>query len=160
MPTEKVRQLTEQMCLNGILIFSPENIRYLTGFSGSEGYLFAGIDEIELLVDSRYITQAQEEASSCQVYMIDKGIKGVAERLRQRRPSRLGIEAEGVSLASFEALRHELGDVELVPIIGELQRLRVPKSEDEILLMRQAIAIAEEAWKSVQKMIKPGVKEI
>ena len=109
MREETVREIAQKKNVEGILFFSPENIRYLTGFSGSEGYLFVGMDENLLLVDSRYITQAQEETKGCRVFLLDKGgITGVATYLSAVGLRRLGFEAQSISVALFEQLQEGL----------------------------------------------------
>lgn len=161
MGEEKVREIAQKKNVEGILFFSPENIRYLTGFSGSEGYLFVGTDENLLLVDSRYITQAQEETNGCRVSLLDKGgITGVAAQVSALGLKRLGFEAPSISVALFEQLQQGLKQVELIPIKDDLERLRGSKTGDEIAVMRRAIGIAEEAWKQVLEMVTPGAQEV
>jgi Xaa-Pro aminopeptidase len=155
----EVKSILQKKNVEGILFFSPENIRYLTGFSGSEGYLLAGKDEYLLLVDSRYITQAQEETQRCRVSLLDKGIAGVAAQISSLGLGRLGFEAQGISVARFEQLQKGMGKVELVPIKDELERLRGFKTAEEIARIQKAIQIAEEAWQECLDLIKPGAQE-
>ena len=159
MEKEKARGILQEKDVEGILFFSPENIRYLTGFSGSEGYLFVGKDEDLLLVDSRYITQAHEETKGCRVSLVDKGIKGVAAQISALGLRRLGFEAQGISVALFEQLQGRMQEVELVPIKDELERLRGLKTGEEITVIKKAVQVAEEAWKKVLEMVKPGARE-
>lgn len=159
MGEEKVREIAHEKTVEGILFFSPENIRYLTGFSGSEGYLLAGENENLLLVDSRYITQAHEETRGCRISLVDKGIKGVAAHVSALGLRRLGFEAQGISVALFEQLQEGLKQVELVPIKDALEGLRGFKTGEEIAVIQQAIEVAEEAWRQVLEMAKPGTRE-
>jgi Xaa-Pro aminopeptidase len=155
----RVESILQKKSVEGILFFSPENIRYLTGFSGSEGYLLAGRDELLLLVDSRYITQAQEETQGCRVSLVDKGIRGVAAQVSSFGLKQLGVEAQGISVARFEQLQKGLGKVELLPIKDELERLRGSKSAEEIAWIKNAGRIAEAAWEEVLALVAPGVLE-
>ena len=102
-----MRAIMHDKAVEGILFFTPENIRYLTGFSGSEGYLLAQKDENLLLVDSRYITQAREETTGCQVALLDKRLKGLKDYSAPLGLQRLGFEAQGISVARFEQLQKE-----------------------------------------------------
>ncbi len=52
--------------LDALLVSAPSDVRYLTGFTGSDGALLAGPDWLVLLVDGRYVTQAREEAPDSQ----------------------------------------------------------------------------------------------
>jgi Xaa-Pro aminopeptidase len=159
MERAKTRAILGEKDIVGILLFSPENIRYLTGFSGSEGYLLVGRDEDLLLVDSRYITQAHEETRGCRISLVDKGIKGVAEHIAPLGLRRLGFEAHGISVALFEQLQEGLQEMKLVPIKDELTRLRGMKTGEEIALIKKAVQVAEEAWEKVLEMVKPGARE-
>jgi len=155
----RVESILQKKSVEGILFFSPENIRYLTGFSGSEGYLLAGRDELLLLVDSRYLTQAQEETKGCRVFLVDKGMTGVASQVSSLGLRRLGVEAQGISVARFEQLQKGLEKVALVPIGDELERLRGSKMAEEIAWITKASRIAEAAWEEVLALVAPGVQE-
>jgi Xaa-Pro aminopeptidase len=156
---EMAREILQQKSVEGILFLSPENIRYLTGFSGREGYLLVGKDENLLLVDSRYITQAREETRECRVSLVDKGIAGVAAQISSLGLRRLGFEAQGISVARFEQLRKGMGKVELVPIKDEIERLRGSKTGEEIALMQKASQVAEAAWEECLGLVAPGAQE-
>jgi Xaa-Pro aminopeptidase len=155
----EVKSILKKKSIEGILFFSPENIRYLTGFSGSEGYLLVDEDEHLLLVDSRYITQARDEAWGCRVSQVEKGIVGVAGQVSSLGFRRLGFEAQGISVARFEQLQKALEKMELVPIKDELERLRGSKTAEEMAWMREAIQVAEGAWQECQVLVKPGAQE-
>jgi Xaa-Pro aminopeptidase len=154
-----VELILQKKNVEGILFFSPENIRYLTGFSGSEGYLIASKDELLLLVDSRYLTQAQEETKGCQVSLVEKRIAGLVTRISSFGMRRLGVDAQGISVALFEQLQKGLETMELVPITDEVERLRGSKSAEEIALIQKASRIAEAAWEEVLDLVAPGVRE-
>jgi Xaa-Pro aminopeptidase len=155
----RVESILQKKSVEGILFFSPENIRYLTGFSGSEGYLLVGKDEKLLLVDSRYITQAQEETQGCRVSLVDKGMTGVAAPVSSLGLKRLGLEAQGISVARYEQLKKGLETIKLVPIKDELERLRGSKTAEEIAWITKASQIAEAAWEEVLTLVAPGVHE-
>lgn len=154
-----MRAIMHDKAVEGILFFTPENIRYLTGFSGSEGYLLAQKDENLLLVDSRYITQAREETTGCCVALLEKRLKGLKDYSAPLGLQRLGFEAQGISVARFEQLQKEMEGIELVPITEELERLRGLKTDNEITAIKRAVAIAEEAWQKAVEKARPGVRE-
>lgn len=156
---ERIKEVLYKRGIEGILIFSSENIRYLTGFSGSEGFLLVGEGEELLMVDGRYITQAKEEARGCRITLVEKGIKEVAAHVSTLGLKHVGFEAAGISVALFEQLQEEFEGVELVPIKEELERLRGKKTTEEITSIRGAVEIAERAWESVLEMLRPGTRE-
>jgi Xaa-Pro aminopeptidase len=136
-----------------------ENIQYLTGFSGSEGWLLITGDDVVLMVDGRYITQARNEASGCRVQLVEGGIKGVGTEMRVHGVSAWGVEAEGLSVATFEELRKEADDLDIVPVSAALRRLRGHKAPEELQKIKEAVTIAEQAWERIVSMIVPGGSE-
>jgi Xaa-Pro aminopeptidase len=159
MEVPALRAIMQDKGVEGILFFTPDNIRYLAGFSGSEGYLLVREEERLLLVDSRYITQAREETTGLQVALLEKRVKGLAQHLSSLKLRKVGFESQGISVASFERLKQEMKGIQLVPITEELERLRGLKTGDEITAIKRATAIAEAAWKKAVEMARPGVRE-
>jgi len=151
--------LLEEKELEGILFFSPENLRYLSGFTGGEGVLLALKGKRVLLVDFRYLEQAQEEVSGSEVQRLEGGMKGVAQALRRFDLRRVGLEAQGLSLAGYGRLAEEAQGVEFVPLDRDLEALRRRKGPEEVERIRRAVEMAEGALKEVLEMIRPGVKE-
>ncbi|MBN1254474.1 MAG: aminopeptidase P family protein [Deltaproteobacteria bacterium] len=154
-----VHKILEEKDVEGILFLSPENIRYLTGFSGSEGYLIVKENANLLLVDSRYITQAHEETQGCRIALLEQDIKGLREHIAPLIVKRLGFEAQSISVALFEQLRKEMKGVRLIPVMEDLERLRGLKTPEEIAAIKKAITIAEGAWNKVMEMIGSKVRE-
>lgn len=156
-PLKKILQDNE---IEGVIFFSPENIRYHSGFSGGEGALLVKDAERLLFVDPRYTTQAQEEVHHCRVMLIEKGIRELASHLSGLGVRRLGVEASGISLAAFKELEVAANGVQLIPIKDEIDRLRGIKREEEIMYIRKAISTAERALEEVLPLVTPGVKEV
>ena len=67
--------------LDGILFISLENIRYLCGFTGSDGAFVLTQKESFFLTDSRYWTQADEEVKGSQIIHYKKKMDGIASLL-------------------------------------------------------------------------------
>jgi len=145
--------------IQGVIIATPQNLRYLTGFTGEEGYLLVDEQESSLLVDGRYATQALEETHACQPVLLEHGTKGVAAFLSSRNLQRVGVEAEGFSAAVFHQLRESTPESEMVLLTDELSRLRGIKTAEEIAWIREAVDIAERAWKEVVAKVAVGVSE-
>jgi Xaa-Pro aminopeptidase len=156
---ERIQAILDRMDLEGVIIFSPENIRYLTGFSGGEGYLLMRHGENLLMVDGRYITQAEEETRGCCLLLLDKGIRGVTSKLSSLGLKRVGFEAENISVALFGKLQEGVEGVEWIPLTKELERLRGVKTAEEIVLIQGAVNRAESALERIVRMVKPGIRE-
>jgi Xaa-Pro aminopeptidase len=159
MREKRVQEILRKQGVEGILFFTAENIRYLTGFSGSEGYLLAREDDCLFMVDSRYILQAQEETRGCRTALLEKGIKGLPDHISPLGLKKVGFEAQGISVALFAQLQGSLQGVELVPLKEELEQLRGCKASEEIASIKEAIAIAKKAWEKAVAMARPGIGE-
>lgn len=159
----RVRNLRKEMSANDIdalLITDLLNIRYLTGFSGSRGYLVVSQDSMALFIDSRYTEQAAVECPTVQCRHIDsKWIPPIREVAVEWSVRRLGFEAEYMGYADWRSLSEILNDRDFVPTQGLTEKLRKIKDEFEIAAIRGAIEITDNAWSHISGMIAPGITE-
>jgi len=157
---DKVRDALETNRLDAILIASSINRRYVTGFTGTAGAAIITKDDARFITDFRYTEQAAEQAEGFQIVehkqLIDLEIK---DQLKELNVKRLGFEKDHVSYSQYENYNKVL-EVELVPISGVIEELRLIKGNDELEIMKKAAKIADDAFEHIQSFIKPGVKEI
>lgn len=148
-------------CGDAVLIVSPENRRYLTGFASSDGYLLITKTESVFLTDSRYIEAAQNEITDCSEVAL---LKSFSEQL-PGYIEKLGIktvftEAEKLSVAEFEKIRKALPCECIAEKTDDtINALRRIKSEEEKQKILAAQAIAERAFDHILGFIKEGVTE-
>lgn len=158
-----VRDRLQQLELDGLLVTAPENIRYLSGFTGSLGYLVIGADAAEILGDSRYWLQMEAEAPGFALVRSGPSVglwPLVAERLKSRGLRRVGIEAQHLTVDQHERLRAALpAEASVTPTVGLVEELRIQKSADEIELLRQVAGIAGRAFDRVRSAVRPGLRE-
>jgi len=146
--------------LDGILFGSLENIRYLCGFTGSDGALVLARKESFFLTDSRYWTQADEEVKGSQIVHYKKKMKGIFSLLSDLRLKRIGFESAALSFSAFQFLSEKLGaGAKLVPLEDEIKNLRAVKDAHELTLIRKAIDISSNAFFHVTEILKEGVVE-
>lgn len=145
--------------VDAILFFDMNNIRYFTGFTGSDGVFILRPDKGVLLVDGRYITQAGEEAPQCEVVRYRDKISGIVSALGGKEVKRAGFEAAAVSVEFHEKLRGKLAPDTLIPLAEALAGLRSVKDGHEVKLLRKAVDIATEALRQVIEEMRPGVEE-
>jgi len=146
--------------IEAMLITSPENIRYLCGFSGSEGSIFFARQEGFFLTDGRYTTQAREEVKGLDVITYKEKIKGIAGIIKKMRVRSVGFEAHAVTVALLKELEKEIPAVVLQPYSDKLDQLRIIKDTSEITILKKAAHIAGQSLMQVMPLIKPGVREI
>jgi Xaa-Pro aminopeptidase/Xaa-Pro dipeptidase len=142
-----------------LLILHEKNIRYLTGFSGTDGALMAGPDWLVLLVDGRYVTQAREEVVTAEIFEFRNRVDGIVAVAGGRSVEVMGFEASCLGVEEYLKLQDKLPGSKFRPLAGEFQSLRAVKDEQEIALIREAARIAGEALDQVREMIRPGVQE-
>ena len=157
---QKAVDLLVRLDLDVLVFCQPENIRYLCGFTGSDGALILFSDHLVFLTDSRYTTQSNEEVTADQVCEYTTKLDGVVAQLSSRDIRKIGFE----STLSFGFTR-ELQvkgntDWHWQHLNEELQCLRLHKSSDEIDLLTKAAELNADAFASIVEMIKPGVREI
>ncbi|MFC4558785.1 M24 family metallopeptidase [Virgibacillus kekensis] len=156
----KLRKSLGENDIDAILITSPINRRYITGFTGTAGAVIVSQEHALFITDFRYIEQANEQAEGFEVIEHKKIIhEEIKDQLDRIKVQRLGFEQDHVTYSTFGQY-NELFTTELVPVSGIVEELRLVKTEDELTVMRQAAKIADDAFEHIKEFIKPGVREI
>lgn len=146
--------------VDSFLFFNMNNIRYLTGFSGSEGILFVGPwGKNHLLVDGRYTTQAKNETSDLEVVHMVDSVDGMATLLAHENASVIGFEDASLSVQLYHRIKGKNRGIKFKPLSGEIDFLRAFKDDQEVMYIRKASDIAAKALNSVLPIIRAGVSE-
>jgi Xaa-Pro aminopeptidase len=135
------------------------NVRYLTGFTGSNAALLVTADDAVLATDGRYITQAEQQAPDLERVIDRQCATALVERARKDGVDRLAFEAHDVTVDLHETLRRTAEGVELVAAGQLVETLRAVKDDDEIALLRQACAISDGALTELFATLAPGRTE-
>ncbi|MFM8714945.1 MAG: aminopeptidase P family N-terminal domain-containing protein [Actinomycetota bacterium] len=133
-----------------LVVFDLNNIRWLTGFTGSAGTLIVRPDEMVLVTDGRYGEQsrAQIEASGAAARVVVGTSAAVMREGMEQALSRsraVAVDPSEVTHAQFEALRGQT-PAALVALGGVVQHLRRRKTPAEIARMRRAAAPDASIW--------------
>jgi len=155
----RVRSKMEGLGLEGLLFLDMPNIRYLTGFTGSDGALLAGERTPVLLVDGRYVTQAGREVQGAAIRQYRDKTEGIAQTILENGWKVIGLESSALTLQDYLKLKEGAAGIELRPLGKELNGLRMIKDETEIRWIRKAAALSSQALCSVLDIIKPGMTE-
>jgi len=162
---EKLRQTLTENKLDLMLVSTPENRRYLSGFTGSAGYLLISPKEAILATDFRYVEQASIQAPDFQILRIGGDYDWFPKAVSEVGTRRVGFESQHVTVAQFQQLKEALGGLpksnhpSLVTTSGLVEGLRAVKDADELALMQQAIDIADQAFVTVASNLRPGLTE-
>ncbi|HEY6398645.1 MAG TPA: Xaa-Pro peptidase family protein [Solirubrobacteraceae bacterium] len=137
--------------VEAILITGLINVRYLTGYSGSNGLALVAPDFPAFLTDFRYIEQAAEEVDSAferRPASLDL-LQAVGDSLPEGT-LRLGFEDTHMSVFEHRRLRERLSErIELVAVHGLVEQLRRVKDASEIARIKAATELADEAFQAL-----------
>jgi Xaa-Pro aminopeptidase len=155
------RELRERKLPN-VLVTSPYNVTYLTGFTGEDSYLFANDGQLTILSDARYEEQLQEECPSLPLFIRGATISMIeasAVWLKANKIRALAVESQTTTLAQYEVLRETMEGASIVSANGVIERIRERKDATEIEAIERAISIAERAFVSVRAMMTSDMTE-
>lgn len=161
---DRLRALLPDAHADALLVQSAVNRRYLSGFTGSAGSLLVSAEGAWLVVDFRYWEQAAHEAPDCTVVRQPPQTKvtpALAAVVAEQGWQRLGVEAEQLTVAGFDALAAALAEraVELVKTEGLVERLRAVKDAEEVRRIAAAIDLTDRAMEHAAGLLRPGVTE-
>jgi Xaa-Pro aminopeptidase len=141
---------------DGFLVTDMNNVRYLTGFSGSSGFALITMSESIFVTDFRYAGQSIKEISDPWEVVIEKKSRTAAIKRISRKTGirRLCIE----SSASYEFFK-SLSALNVKDKRGVVERQRETKDREEINSIKEAVRRAESAFLEVRPYIKAGIKE-
>ena len=130
--------------LDQILVTDLVNVRYLTGFTGTNGACLCGPDVRLLFTDFRYTERAAAEVSGWEtITVVDDWLGGIAARLA----GRVGFEDDKVAVRTLAKLEGKLAEaVELAGAGGCVERLRRIKDEAELAAIAEASKLADQVW--------------
>jgi Xaa-Pro aminopeptidase len=146
--------------VDALLVSFGPNLRYLSGFTGSNGNLLVLPGKSILFTDPRYQTQAPQE-TTCQV-KIAKGplVVDIMAAIKRLRVKRIGYEPALMTCEAFESLKASLPmGASLEPISGAVEELRMVKSPAEIARIRRSVETNSRAFEQAVARVRPGMKE-
>jgi Xaa-Pro aminopeptidase len=147
--TDRLVELLEARELDSLLVTDLLNVRYLTGFTGTNGACVVTRDERLFFTDFRYVEQARTQVPEYERVEAGRDMLGdLSGRLR----GRAGFDDEHLSVAAHAKLAEKLGtDVELVRAGGLVEQLRAVKEPEEVAAMRAAAELATAAYESLRE---------
>jgi Xaa-Pro aminopeptidase len=145
---ERLVDLLAERELDCLLVTNLVNVRYLTGFTGTNGACIVGREERLFLTDFRYVEQAQDQVRG---FELAKGERDLLGDIARRLDGRAGFDDAHVSVRTHRRLQEGVAEgVELVEAAGLVERLRQVKDEEEL----RAIAAATELADGVYELLR------
>ena len=160
----KLRTSIAKRGLDALLLSQPENVRYLSGFAGSSGWLLISGQNALLATDFRYVEQAKRESPDFEIIQTKGELRdwlpGLVSDLGWYK---LGFEADCVSYDRYHKLSKAIAtkqvNLELVPTTGIVEQLRSIKEPEELGFITKAVELADAAFEQAKAIIRPGITE-
>ncbi|MBD3258627.1 M24 family metallopeptidase [candidate division GN15 bacterium] len=158
---KRLRTACRKANLDGLILTDLDQIRYVSGFSGTAGALVIGPKTAEFFTDSRYTIQAAQQVKGAKTHEAKgEAIAALKEyehlNVKNRR---YGISAEHLTLAARDRLQKSVPDSLLIPADDILAELGWVKEKSEINLIKKAVKISDTAFERILPMIEPGIRE-
>jgi len=141
---DRLEKLLAERELDRMLVTDLTNVRYLTGFTGSNGACVCGPGIHLFFTDFRYTERAASEVDGWEaVTLADDWLGGIAKHLQ----GKVGFEDDKMPVRSLEKLKEKLADgAEAVGAGGTVEQLRRVKDEKELAAIAAASELADEVW--------------
>jgi len=156
-----LRERMQRLGLDAFIVSSLPNVRYLSGFSGSNGLCVVRKNEASFLTDSRYTQQSRREVKSWKRVIAMNGLFEETVRHGLLRGCRnVGFESHALTYAQYRTLKNLVNDVPFVSTKDVVESIALVKEKREVECIRAAVRISDRVFDEVLHSIKPGVTEL
>ncbi len=158
---KKFERTLVDAALDGFIVTHPANLRYLCGYTGSNGLLLLLAGRRVFFTDGRYTEQAREEVRGARLVIAKKPLLQDAARIIvKHNPAVVGFEADYTTFATAGQMR------KLVPrptkwkaTSGLVMRQRMIKDAEELRAISDAVKLGADVYQKSLPSIRPGVRE-
>lgn len=158
----KVAQRISSLNIDALLLTHLPNIKYLTGFTGSNAQLLITPAATYFFSDSRYEEQAFDEVLNAKIFITNK--HSLTEEIHRRKilrsKQRLGFEKDQIAFAHYQLAVQTFKGVKFTGFSNLIEQDRLVKSETEIELIKKAVSITDTVFEELLTIIKPGISEL
>jgi Xaa-Pro aminopeptidase len=149
----------QELGADAFLVTRRPNVRYLSGYSGSNGQLILTDGEAQFFTDGRYIEQSAREVPDATRHIYSGEFAPVfAKTCADLGVTRVAFEAADVSYRMYTRL--QAATVELIPTAEEIERIRWVKEPEELEHLGAAQATADQAFEEVVPTLREGLTEL
>ena len=160
----RLRTSIAQRGLDALLLSQPENLRYLSGFTGSSGWLLISEQNAILATDFRYMEQAKGESQDFEIIQTKRELSDwLLSLVSDMGWHKLGFEANFVAYDSHHRLSEAIAirqvNIELIPTTNIVEQLRSIKEPEELRFITKAVELADSVFEQAKAIIRPGITE-
>ena len=157
----KLCEIIKRESLDFLLVTTPTNLRYLCGYTGSNGILLVSKDKSIFLTDFRYKEQVKKEVKGAEIKIAQRELFSTLMEIDWLKEKRIkvGFESKILSFKLYEKLKALFPQILWIPTEELVESISVTKDEEEIKKIKKAADISEKAFEKILPLFKPGVKE-
>ncbi|MBI4535828.1 MAG: aminopeptidase P family protein [Ignavibacteriae bacterium] len=157
----RLREEMRKKSLNALIVSSPQSVRYLTSFSGSNALCIITPSRALFFTDSRYGLQSKQEVKGMSRAITRRGLfEEVAEREILAGHRRVGFESHHITYAQYRSLRKLFPGTAFVSTADFVEGIALVKDRREISIIREAVRISDKVFKEALHTIRAGVSEL
>jgi Xaa-Pro aminopeptidase len=158
---EALRTKFKEYEIDGLLLTSSYNRQYMTQFTGTAGVAIISEKKAIFITDFRYMEQAKEQAKGYEIVQhTGPIIKEVAKQVEKLGLKKLGFEQSHLTYEAHQMYERNMEQVQLIPIAGLVEGIRMIKDQEEIQIIQDAANIADAAFDYITTFIRPGITEL
>lgn len=163
MTPERLGRLRARMVdehLDALIVSDAHNVRWLSGFSGSNGTLVVTPLDVHLFTDSRYTLQAADDAPETAIHISSEPVLTCAAAfLADRKDDGIGFESDVVTYDGYRELSTALDGRRIAGYKGLVSALRMVKDAQEVREITRAAEITDAALGQLLPCLKTGISE-
>ena len=159
---QRLRDAMASANVDAVLVSSSTNIFWLTGYTGSFGYVLLTATEARFITDSRYTVQAREQVSGFDLVGFASpktGMQVLKECMDDMGISKVAFESAYVTVGQLLQFQEKVSGIEFVPVGDLLENLRMLKTPAEVKLIKDACALTDKCFDHIKRLVQIGVTE-
>ncbi len=157
----QLRSQFDALKVDAFLITFPPHLRYMSGFSGSNGVGIVTRSAASLLTDGRYASQVKSEVKGWRILITQDGLfEEIQKKKLLPHETRVGFDGNTLVYGQFRHLKKTFPRLKFLPKVDCIENIAAVKDAHEIAMIRKAVAITDEVFKEILRLIKPGVSEL
>ena len=154
---KRLRKLMQKESIKALLLTNIYDVRYLTGFTGSNGMLFVTSKKVIFFTDFRYKIRSAKEVKNVEIVIIKEGM--FKDFIPYFKNDQLYVQETDILWGESFILKKLLRPKKLKRTSDIVANLRIIKERYEIKQIKKAISITEKVFYEILKIIKPGITE-
>ncbi|HEY4933945.1 MAG TPA: Xaa-Pro peptidase family protein [Terriglobales bacterium] len=148
--------------LDGFVVMHAANLRYLCGYTGSNGLLLFLSGRRVFFTDGRYAEQAREEVKGARVVIVKGPLMTEAAKVIGKLSSAaIGFESDLTTVATAKHMRDSVHRrIGWKATTGLIMRQRMIKDVEELKLIRVAVKLGAKVYEQALRVVRPGMREV